>query len=273
VGIGASAGGLEAFTQLLRALPTDTGMAFVFVQHLDPTHATVLTDLLSRATRMPTRQIEDGTLVRPDHVYVIPPNHSLTIAGGILRLGSRDNTHGQHLPIDTFLASLAEDQGGRAIGVILSGTGSDGAVGLRAINNIVDVTNYVMFELGQPLYAFDLDKIGGKQIIVRTAREGEKLTSLDGHERKLSAGMLVIADASKPVALAGVMGGQDSEVSSGTVNVLLESARFEPLSIRKTARALAMKSDSSYRFERSIDPTLPDRASLRAAELILQLVV
>src|SRR6187200_2739110 len=79
VGIGASAGGLEAFTQLLRALPTDTGMAFVFVQHLDPTHATVLTDLLSRATRMPTRQIEDGTLVRPDHVYVIPPNHSLTI--------------------------------------------------------------------------------------------------------------------------------------------------------------------------------------------------
>jgi len=140
VGIGASAGGLEAFTQLLRALPTDTGMAFVFVQHLDPTHATVLTDLLSRATRMPTRQIEDGTLVRPDHVYVIPPNHSLTIAGGILRLGSRDNTHGQHLPIDTFLASLADDQGVRAIGVILSGTGSDGAVGLRAIKSAGGVT-------------------------------------------------------------------------------------------------------------------------------------
>jgi two-component system CheB/CheR fusion protein len=140
VGTGASAGGLEAFTQLLRALPNDTGMAFVFVQHLDPTHETVLTDLLSKATRMPTSQVEDGTLVRPDHVYVIPPNHSLTISGGILRLGSRDKTHGRHLPIDTFLASLADDQGPRAIGVILSGTGSDGAVGLRAIKSAGGVT-------------------------------------------------------------------------------------------------------------------------------------
>lgn len=140
VGIGASAGGLEAFTQLLRALPNDTGMAFVLVQHLDPTRETVLTDLLSRATTMPTSQVEDGAPVRPDHVYVIPPNHSLTISGGILRLGSRDNTHGQHLPIDTFLASLADDQGARAIGVILSGTGSDGAVGLRAIKAAGGVT-------------------------------------------------------------------------------------------------------------------------------------
>ena len=145
------------------------------------------------------------------------------------------------------------------------------AIGLRSINNVVDITNYVMFELGQPLHAFDLDRVGGKKIIVRLAREGEKLVSLDGHERKLTVGMLVIADAEKPVALAGVMGGHDSEVSAGTVNVLLESARFEPLSIRKTARSLAMKSDSSYRFERGIDPTLPERASRRAAELILQL--
>jgi two-component system, chemotaxis family, CheB/CheR fusion protein len=140
VGIGASAGGLAAFTELLRGLPSDTGMAFVFVQHLDPTHATVLTDLLSKATRMATSEVEDGTPVRPDHVYVIPPNHSLTISGGILRLGSRDNTHGRHLPIDTFLASLADDQGVRAIGVILSGTGSDGAVGLRAIKSAGGVT-------------------------------------------------------------------------------------------------------------------------------------
>jgi len=140
VGIGASAGGLEAFTQLLRALPNDTGMAFVFVQHLDPKHETVLTDLLSKATRMPTSQVADGTPVRPDHVYIIPPNHSLTISGGILRLGSRETTHGRHLPIDTFLASLADDQGARAIGVILSGTGSDGAVGLRAIKSAGGVT-------------------------------------------------------------------------------------------------------------------------------------
>ena len=140
VGIGASAGGLEAFTQLLRALPRDTGMAFVFVQHLDPTHATVLTALLSKATRMPTSQVEDGIPVRPDHIYVIPPNHSLTIAGGVLRLGPRDSTDGRHLPIDAFLTSLANDQEGRAIGVILSGTGSDGAVGLRAIKSAGGVT-------------------------------------------------------------------------------------------------------------------------------------
>ena len=144
------------------------------------------------------------------------------------------------------------------------------AVGLRSINNVVDVTNYVLFEMGQPLHAFDFDKIQGRQIVVRNAAGGEKLTSLDGHERTLSTNMLVIADAARPIALAGVMGGRDSEVSAGTVNVLLESARFDPLSVRATARALAMGSDSSYRFERGIDPTLPPRASLRAMELILE---
>ena len=144
------------------------------------------------------------------------------------------------------------------------------AVGLRAINNVVDVTNYVMFELGQPLHAFDFDRLAGRRIIVREARAGETITSIDGHERKLTAGMLVIADAEKPVALAGVMGGLHTEVSNQTTNVLLESARFDPLSVRRTGRALAMKSDSSYRFERGIDPTLPRRASLRAAQLILE---
>jgi phenylalanyl-tRNA synthetase beta chain len=144
------------------------------------------------------------------------------------------------------------------------------AVGLRPINNVVDVTNYVMFEMGQPLHAFDFDRLQQRRIIVRNARAGEKLVSIDGRERMLSLDMLVIADATRPVALAGVMGGIDSEVSDRTTNVLLESARFDPLSIRKTARALAMASDSSYRFERGIDPTLPERASLRAAQLILQ---
>ena len=144
------------------------------------------------------------------------------------------------------------------------------AVGLRPINNVVDVTNYVMFELGQPLHAFDLDKIDGKKIIVRQARRGEKLISIDGRERQLEPEMLVIADAQKPVALAGVMGGRDSEVSDSSVNLLLESARFDPLSVRKTARHLAMKSDSSYRFERGIDPLLPERASRRAAQLMVE---
>ena len=144
------------------------------------------------------------------------------------------------------------------------------AVGLRPINNVVDVTNYVMFETGQPLHAFDFDKLGGREIVVRRARPGEKLVSLDGHERRLDPHMLVIADARDAVALAGVMGGRDSEVSDATVNVLLESARFDPLSVRRTARALAMKSDSSYRFERGIDPALTERASRRAAQLILE---
>jgi phenylalanyl-tRNA synthetase beta chain len=144
------------------------------------------------------------------------------------------------------------------------------AVGLRPINNVVDVTNYVLFETGQPLHAFDFDKLDGRTIVVRRAREGEPLVSLDGHERKLRADMLVIADATRAVALAGVMGGRDSEVTDQTVNILLEAARFDPLCVRKTARALAMRSDSSYRFERGIDPLLPVKASLRAAQLILE---
>src|SRR3954451_19957151 len=144
------------------------------------------------------------------------------------------------------------------------------AVGLRPINNVVDVTNYVMLEMGQPLHAFDFDRLEGRRIIVRRARKGEKLVSIDGRERELMPDMLVIADATRPVALAGVMGGRDSEVSAATKNVLLESARFDPLTVRNTARALMMRSDSSYRFERGIDPLLPERASLRAAQLIME---
>ncbi|MEO6434147.1 MAG: phenylalanine--tRNA ligase subunit beta, partial [Tepidisphaeraceae bacterium] len=145
------------------------------------------------------------------------------------------------------------------------------AIGVRAINNVVDVTNYAMFELGQPLHAFDFDTLAGGRIIVRAARPGETITSIDGHERKLTAGMLVIADAEKPIALAGVIGGLATEVSEKTTTVLLESARFDPLCVRRTARSLAMKSDSSYRFERGIDPTLPDRASRRAAQLLCEI--
>jgi len=145
------------------------------------------------------------------------------------------------------------------------------SVGVRPISNVVDITNYVMFELGQPLHAFDLAKLQGGRIVVRTAVPGEKIVSIDGRERILEPWMLTIADGHRPVALAGVMGGLDTEVSAATVDVLLESARFDPLSIRKTARALAMKSDSSYRFERGIDPLLPVAASLRAAQLLCDL--
>ena len=140
VGIGASAGGLEASTQLLKHLPPDTGMAFVLVQHLDPTHASALTEILSRATTLPVTEVTDGMRVEPKHVYVIPPNTNMAILHGVLSLMPRPETHGQHLPIDYFLRSLAEDQRTRAVGVILSGTASDGTLGLKAIKDEGGIT-------------------------------------------------------------------------------------------------------------------------------------
>jgi two-component system, chemotaxis family, CheB/CheR fusion protein len=133
VGIGASAGGLEAFRQLLKHLPGDTGMAFVLVQHLDPTHKSILTELLSRSTRLPVIEVEDGTRVEPDHVYVMPPNTSMGIAEGVLRLQPREEGRAGRHPVDYFLRTLSQDQSHRAIGVILSGTDSDGTLGLEAI--------------------------------------------------------------------------------------------------------------------------------------------
>lgn len=132
-GIGASAGGLEAFAQLLRNLPADTGMAFVLVQHLDPKHESMLTGLLSRRTNIPVIEAKDGMAVEPDRVYVIPPNTDMTISDGVLGLKPRTEVRGHHMPVDHFFHSLAEDQKENAIGVILSGTASDGALGLRAI--------------------------------------------------------------------------------------------------------------------------------------------
>ena len=133
VGIGASAGGLEACTKLLENLPADTGMAFVLVQHLAPTKDSILAELLSKATSMPVREVQDGMTVEPDHVYVISPNTVLAVFHGKLRLLPRAETHTQHLPIDSFFRSLAEDQGQNAVGIILSGTGSDGSLGIRDI--------------------------------------------------------------------------------------------------------------------------------------------
>jgi len=132
-GIGASAGGLEAFTNLLKHLPVNTGIGFVLVQHLDPTHPSALTNLLSRTTEIPVTEIKDLMRVEPDHIYVIPPNVNMTITKKVLRLTSRDENSRIHLPIDHFLRSLAQDQKHNAIGVILSGTASDGMLGLKAI--------------------------------------------------------------------------------------------------------------------------------------------
>ena len=133
VGVGASAGGLDAFRQLLGTLPTNTGMAYVLVQHLDPNHESILAELLARGSRMPVSEVEHDTTVEPNRVYVTPGQHDVAIEGELLKLVPRDTTAGRHLPIDSFLRTLAEARGSKGIGVILSGTGSDGTLGARAI--------------------------------------------------------------------------------------------------------------------------------------------
>jgi phenylalanyl-tRNA synthetase beta chain len=144
------------------------------------------------------------------------------------------------------------------------------AVGLRPINNLVDVGNYVMLELGQPLHVFDAKKIGGRKIVVRRAADGEKLVTLDGKERVLSGRMLVIADEQKPLVVAGTMGGQDAEVDATTTDIVLEAAYFRPQSVRWTSKKLQLSSDSSYRFERGVDPHGTFEAACRAVDLILE---
>jgi len=142
--------------------------------------------------------------------------------------------------------------------------------GIRPICNVVDATNYVMLELGQPLHAFDLDTLADHTIVVRRARDEEPFTTLDGVERVLSSRMLVIADAERAIALAGIMGGLHTEVTPITTNILLESAHFDRTAIRKTARANTLSTESSYRFERIVDPAGVIRAADRAAQLMLE---
>jgi phenylalanyl-tRNA synthetase beta chain len=145
------------------------------------------------------------------------------------------------------------------------------SVGLRPVNNIVDITNYVLMESGQPLHAFDSDKLSEGKIIVRRATKGETMEAIDGSKCMLSDEMLVIADSQKPVAIAGIMGGKETEVSDATRNILLESAFFDPRSVRRTSRKLGLMSDSSYRFERRVDPECVDWASRRAVKMILEI--
>jgi phenylalanyl-tRNA synthetase beta chain len=145
------------------------------------------------------------------------------------------------------------------------------AVGINTVNNVVDVTNYVMMECGQPLHAFDLAKIGGARIIIRPAREKEMFTAIDHRNYELDSRMLVIADANQPIALGGVMGGAESEVSDTTTDLLIEAAGFAPMSVRRTVRKLKLESPSSFRFERRPDPAILDWASLRCCQLIQQI--
>ncbi len=145
------------------------------------------------------------------------------------------------------------------------------ACGMRPINNIVDITNYVMLEYGQPLHSFDYERIRGKKIVVRRAANGESLTTLDGVERKLSSDTLVIADAERPVAVAGVMGGGNSEVTETTTSILLEAASFNPASIHNTGRTLGLPSEACTRFERGISPGMTLPALKRATQLLVEL--
>jgi two-component system CheB/CheR fusion protein len=140
VAVGASAGGFEAFTNLLRALPKNPGLALVFIPHLDPTHESAMVDLLARASEMPVEQANEGTVVTANRLFVLPPNFDMTISDGALHLVQRDKARGPHMPIDTFFRSLADDQMGNAIGVILSGTANDGTLGLGAIKNQGGIT-------------------------------------------------------------------------------------------------------------------------------------
>ena len=145
------------------------------------------------------------------------------------------------------------------------------AIGLRAVNIIADITNYVLMECGQPLHAFDYDRLNEGRIVVRRAKAGETITAIDRKKYELKDDMLVIADAARPVAVAGVMGGLDTEVGDGTTTILLESAYFDPLSVRRTSRALKLASDSSFRFERGVDREYVDWASRRAASLMAEM--
>ncbi len=145
------------------------------------------------------------------------------------------------------------------------------AVGLRPINNVVDVTNFVLYEVGQPLHAFDLNMLSGKKIIVKNAGVGERFTTLDSKQRTLDSRTLLICDAEKPVAIAGIMGGENSEVTEETKDILIESAFFNPSSIRRTSKVLGLSTDSSYRFERGTNPEITVWAATRAAQLIQEL--
>jgi phenylalanyl-tRNA synthetase beta chain len=144
-------------------------------------------------------------------------------------------------------------------------------IGLRPINNIVDITNFILHEIGQPLHAFDLDRLNDKKIVVKSTKSETTFVTLDAKERKLPSNTLMICDGKKEVAIAGVMGGENSEITSSTKNILIESAYFNPSSIRKTSKSLGLSTDASYRFERGTDPNITKFAAERAAQLISEL--
>ncbi len=214
VGIGASAGGFEAFAAMLKDLPEDTGMAFVFVQHLDPTHSSVLTEIISRSTKIPVVEVTNRMTVTPNRIYVIPANTTMILRGADLRLSARLLTRGQHLPIDHFFYSLADERGNKAIGVVLSGTASDGTEGCRAIKSCGGITfaqsektakfpsmpasavnsGCIDFVLSPKDIARELTRIARHPLIADKKTKGEHLSIGTGGD--LSALLRLVRDAS-----------------------------------------------------------------------------
>ena len=216
------------------------------------------------------------TANRPDCMSVVGMGREIATAFDLpLNRGAQAKTPEPASPAIDIV--LDDDLGPRYVGQVADVTVGPSpdwmqarlqACGIRPISNIVDITNYVLLELGQPMHAFDLAKVRGGRILVRKARTGERLTTLDGQARALSADMLVIADAEGAIAVAGVMGGANSEVSAGTTAIVFESAYFNPLSVRRTSKALGLKTEASMRFERGADPHMPAVAMRRAVELL-----
>ncbi|MGD1075968.1 MAG: chemotaxis protein CheB, partial [Thermodesulfovibrionales bacterium] len=213
VGVGASAGGLEAFTQLFKNLPADPSIAFVLIQHLAPAHESMLTGLLSKAISMPVTEVKDGMTVSPDNVYVIPPDTEMIIFQGVLHLMPRGKARGQYMPVDSFLHSLAQDRRNNAIAVILSGTGSDGSMGIRAVKGeggIVFAQDETAKYDGMPKSAIDTgcvdfvlppDKIAAELIRIRrhpylaAVRHGETVQIVPEHDNDLKKIFIMLRSA------------------------------------------------------------------------------
>jgi two-component system, chemotaxis family, CheB/CheR fusion protein len=182
VGMGASAGGLEAFTELLSNLPNDTGMAFVLIQHLSPNQKSLLPEILSRSTNMPVVEVQNGMVVKPNHVYVIPPNAKMTIAQGVLKLAPRGQTYGFFMSVDAFLMSLAEERGSKAIGIVLSGSDGDGARGLEFIKEAGGITFAQCEDSAKVTGMPNTAVASGNVDFILTPREiAEELTKLSRH--------------------------------------------------------------------------------------------
>jgi len=263
-GIGASAGGLEALSKLFDALPADTGMAFVLIQHLDPTHESLMANLLASHTSMPVRQVIEGITIEPNHVYLIPPGRSLAIEAGMLRLSNPVERHGARMPFDYFLRSLAQDRGARAICVVLSGTGTDGAVGLQAVREqggmvIVQDPKEAAFD-GMPLSAI---ATGGVDMVLPVAGIAAALVE---HGRRT----LDTADGAYPGTKA-----KDTEPFAEIIDLLAATtandfSAYKPGTLhRRIERRIALSSHSdSATYLRTLRVSAPER-KLLAADLLI----